>query len=128
MLRSKWQLECYPNGKLTESTDYISLFLRCNSLPDKYAVAINFQFNFVEVKIVYDLAYLYVKDKSWGLSKAMKRDPNLSKLTIKVKMEQTVKKMNDGWIYWKIKGYLLDEFKSCKVKKPYYTPAITLSG
>eukprot|EP01084_Bolivina_argentea_P157856 275068_1 len=107
----------------------LAFFLRCNSLPGNCnALWINFQFNFVEVNEIKDIETLYVKDKSWGLSKAMKRDPNLSKLTIKVKMEQTVKKMNDGWIYWKIKGYLLDEFKSCKVKKPYYTPAITLSG
>eukprot|EP01084_Bolivina_argentea_P157858 275070_1 len=127
MLRSKWQLECYPNGKLTESTDYISLFLRCNSLPDKYSLSINFQFNFVEVKRVWDCERLYFKDRCSGIAKALKRDPNLSKLTIKVKMENTAF-MRDGWMIWKIKGYLLDEFKSCEVKKDYNSPTVTMAG
>eukprot|EP01084_Bolivina_argentea_P230486 388825_1 len=128
MFGSKWQLECCPNGYTSESVDHISLFLKCNTVANKtYSCAINFQFNFVEANEIKDLAGSFVLYTNLGISKAMKRDPNLNKLTIKVKMENTGF-MSDEWMVWRIKGYLLDEFKSCKVKKQYYSPTISMSG
>eukprot|EP01084_Bolivina_argentea_P244445 409483_1 len=45
-----WTIQCYPNGKTTESIDHVSVYLMCKTLPNECSkLGVNYQIDFVEV-------------------------------------------------------------------------------
>eukprot|EP01084_Bolivina_argentea_P037379 69139_1 len=123
-----WAIVCYPNGKKAEHTDYISLYLRCKTLPNECSkLGVTYQIALVEGNKVTNDADFFVAGSNWGRPKFVKRDLTMEKLTINVKVFVNAT-IDQGCLIWKIDGYLLDMFKTCKTKKAYLGPHLELFG
>eukprot|EP01084_Bolivina_argentea_P037380 69141_1 len=82
-----WAIECYPNGYTTKAADHISVYLRCNTLPNKCSkLGVTYQISLEETNECGNTANFFFEDTSCGWHKFVKRDLTMEKLTINVKV------------------------------------------
>eukprot|EP01083_Nonionella_stella_P111301 326424_1 len=111
-----WELNIYPNGDRLDSAGYVSVFLRCKSLPngcDK--IGVNVTIDCVEFNETFSGTYVYTEDSGWGCPQFLRRDRIYlsyhNQITIKISIDG-IATFKDTCMTWTIYAPLLQRFKS----------------
>eukprot|EP01083_Nonionella_stella_P111302 326425_1 len=129
-----WELNIYPNGDRLDSAGYVSVFLRCKSLPngcDK--IGVNVTIDCVEFNETFSGTYVYTEDSGWGCPQFLRRDRIYlsyhNQITIKISIDG-IATFKDTCMTWTIYAPLLQRFKSStNVKnKRLESPTLEFAG
>eukprot|EP01083_Nonionella_stella_P048061 128703_1 len=130
-----WELNIYPNGDRLDSAGYVSVFLRCKSLPngcDKLGVNDSIRIDCVDVNESVSGTHVYTEAYSSGYPQFLRRDRiywDCNQITIKVSIDGIVT-FKDTCMEWTIYAPLLQRFKSStNVKnKRLESPTLEFAG